>query len=120
ERVRCGMARAREKGTRSGKPIGRPPVSEATKAKIIALRSQGHGIKRIAREARCGIGTVIKIVQPVALQPAQRGDIRWQVALGAQVVAGGFPTREAAMLSARRLAEHKGSLPYTVEPAPAP
>jgi DNA invertase Pin-like site-specific DNA recombinase len=120
ERVRAGMARARERGTRSGKPIGRPPVPEATKSKIIALRSQGHGIKRIAREARCGIGTVIKIVQPVAPEPAQRGDIRWRVAQGAQVIAGGFPTRDAATLAARRLAEAKGSLPYAVEPEPAP
>jgi DNA invertase Pin-like site-specific DNA recombinase len=62
ERVRSGMARAREKGTRSGKPIGRPPVSEATKAKVLRLRAEGYGIKKIAREVGCGVGTVLKIV----------------------------------------------------------
>jgi hypothetical protein len=57
-----------------------------------------------------------RTLQPVSSKPTQRRDIRRQVVLGAQVVAGGFPTREAATLAARHLAEAKGSLPYAVEP----
>jgi len=36
---------------------------------------------------------------------------------GEQVVTSGFPTREAATLAARSLAEEHGSFPYEVRPA---
>jgi hypothetical protein len=57
---------------------------------------------------------VIKIVQPVSPEPAQRSDIRWRVAQGAEVVAAGFLTRDAATRAARRLPKEKGSLPYRI------
>ena len=50
ERVRAGLARAKEKGTRSGKPIGRPPVRPIKIAKIRELRKQGLSIRGIAKK----------------------------------------------------------------------
>jgi DNA invertase Pin-like site-specific DNA recombinase len=61
ERVRTGLARARAEG----KQLGRRPV-EQDKAKKVkaarALRSQGLGIRRIAREVGLGVGTVLRLV----------------------------------------------------------
>ena len=36
ERIRSGMARAKDKGTKSGKPIGRPPVPLEIQANLRA------------------------------------------------------------------------------------
>jgi DNA invertase Pin-like site-specific DNA recombinase len=50
ERTRAGIERARLTGTKSGKPIGRPPrlaVSEAGRA--FAMRAEGESIRAIAR-----------------------------------------------------------------------
>jgi DNA invertase Pin-like site-specific DNA recombinase len=61
ERVMSGLARARAEG----KQLGRRPVeqSKAKKVKqVLALRSQGIGIRRIAREVGLGVGTVIRLV----------------------------------------------------------
>ncbi len=62
ERINAGIARARKYGTRSGKPIGRPRIPGKTLAAIHAARSQGKGIKRIARDLGVGVGTVQKAV----------------------------------------------------------
>ena len=53
ERVRAGLRNARAKGKR----LGRPPVV-LDHVRIAALRSQGYGWKRVARELRAGVGTV--------------------------------------------------------------
>lgn len=57
ERVGAGMATARAKG----KTIGRPRASEATIAKVRELRAQGVGIRKTAREARCGVSLVQRL-----------------------------------------------------------
>ena len=62
ERVMAGLARAKAQG----KPIGRPKVNGATKKKVIQLRAQGMGIKRVAREAGVAVGTVYRILGEVA------------------------------------------------------
>lgn len=63
DRVRAGVARAKKKGTKSGKPIGRPKISPNLETEIkIALR-QGRGILAIARELRVGTGTVSRIAK---------------------------------------------------------
>ncbi len=62
ERINAGLARARERGTRSGRPIGRPRIPKKTLAAIHAARAQGKGIKRIARDLGVGVGTVQKAV----------------------------------------------------------
>lgn len=58
ERVNAGLARARAKGTK----LGRPPVSQATQQRIRQLRSEGKGIRKIAAELRTGVGTVTRIL----------------------------------------------------------
>ena len=61
ERVMAGLARARSEG----KKLGRRPVEQAKARKVkaaLALRSQGLGIRRIAREVGLGVGTVLRLV----------------------------------------------------------
>lgn len=62
ERVKAGVARAKKHGTESGRPIGRPSVIPKVDRKVLALRRKGKGMIAIAREVRCGVGTVQKIV----------------------------------------------------------
>ena len=64
ERIRAGLARAREKGTRSGRPIGRPKVAPGKKATVRRLLAQGAGIRKAAREARVGVS----VAQAVAAE----------------------------------------------------
>src|ERR1700752_810097 len=54
ERVHAGLARAREKGTKSGKPIGRARIEATKEAAIRAALLSGKGIIKTARE--CGAG----------------------------------------------------------------
>lgn len=65
ERVNAGLARARERGTRSGLPIGRPKVSEDVEAQIRQLRAEGHGMLKISKLAGCGVSTVQRVLTPV-------------------------------------------------------
>lgn len=58
ERINAGISRARAQG----KHMGRPAVAEATVAKIKALRAQGMGMLKIARQLGCGSSTVQRIV----------------------------------------------------------
>jgi DNA invertase Pin-like site-specific DNA recombinase len=67
ERVMTGLARARAEG----KQLGRRPVEQSKAKKVkqaLALRSQGIGIRRIAREVGLGVGTVIRLVDQRAGQ----------------------------------------------------
>lgn len=61
ERVIAGIKNARSKGTKSGKPFGRPKVSSDVESKVRDLRSMAWGINRIARELGIGSGTVRRI-----------------------------------------------------------
>lgn len=65
ERVNAGLARARERGTGSGLPIGRPKVSEDVEAQIRQLRAEGHGMLKISKLAGCGVSTVQRVLTPV-------------------------------------------------------
>jgi len=58
ERVRAGLKRAKEEG----KKLGRPRVSQEVEAKVLKLRRQGNGMRRIARELGIGNCTVQRIV----------------------------------------------------------
>src|SRR5918994_3497584 len=53
ERVRAGMARAKAQGRRTG----RPPIPEATRRKIAALRARGVSVRRVAKELGIAYGT---------------------------------------------------------------
>ena len=62
ERVKAGIARARDKGTRSGRPIGRPRVAIATERRVRELRRKGLGMLRIAREIDVGVSVVQRVL----------------------------------------------------------
>ena len=55
-RVRSGLAAARARGKR----LGRPRKSLDTK-RIVSLRAQGMGWKRIAAEMKVGVGTLYRV-----------------------------------------------------------
>jgi DNA invertase Pin-like site-specific DNA recombinase len=61
ERVIAGLARARAKGTRSGKPIGRPRIDAETEKAIQRLLRAGTGIGKTARTVGVGTATVQRI-----------------------------------------------------------
>lgn len=58
ERTHAGLATARAKGVR----LGRPPASDGILDAIRSLREQGVGINSIARELRVGKSTVAKVI----------------------------------------------------------
>ncbi len=62
ERVKAGLARARDKGTRSGRPIGRPRVDIVTERRIRELRRRGAGLLNIARTVGCGTSVVQRVL----------------------------------------------------------
>lgn len=62
ERTMAGLATARAKGVR----LGRPPSSDGLAEAIRALRLQKVGINSIARELRCGKSTVAKVIATMA------------------------------------------------------
>jgi len=60
ERVLAGLARAKEQGTR----LGRRRIEDADAAKAVAIRAalgSGKGIRRIARDLKVGVGTVLRL-----------------------------------------------------------
>jgi len=61
ERVNAGLTRARA----AGKTLGRPRVSDETKERIVKLRAEGRGIRKIAAELRTGVGTVTRVLSEV-------------------------------------------------------
>jgi DNA invertase Pin-like site-specific DNA recombinase len=62
ERVNAGLARARAKGTRSGRPFGRPRVDAEKEERVRAMRLEGHGKRRIARAVGVGISVVQRVL----------------------------------------------------------
>jgi DNA invertase Pin-like site-specific DNA recombinase len=67
ERIHAGLVRAREKGTRSGRPIGRPRISRRMIEQISAELAKGTRIIRTARLVGVGVGTVQKIKASLGL-----------------------------------------------------
>jgi DNA invertase Pin-like site-specific DNA recombinase len=59
ERVCAGLARAREKGTKSGRPIGRPQAPN--KAKALRLLGEGLGVREVARRTGLSPATVSRL-----------------------------------------------------------
>jgi DNA invertase Pin-like site-specific DNA recombinase len=61
ERIFAGMARAKEKGTKSGKAIGRPPVKPGVRAAIREAYARGDGgYRTIAKQFGVAVMTVRK------------------------------------------------------------
>ena len=61
ERVRAGMARARENGTKTGNAIGRPRIDAKLEAKIRGLLDSGKGICSTAALVGVRVATVQRI-----------------------------------------------------------
>jgi DNA invertase Pin-like site-specific DNA recombinase len=61
ERVIAGLARARVRGTKSGKPIGRGKISLAKERAIAEALTEGMGVHKTARLVKVGIGTVMRV-----------------------------------------------------------
>jgi DNA invertase Pin-like site-specific DNA recombinase len=59
ERLMAGMARAKVKGTRSGKAIGRPAIALRTRDAIRdAYKAGGLSLRTVARKHSVGVATV--------------------------------------------------------------
>jgi DNA invertase Pin-like site-specific DNA recombinase len=61
ERIHAGIVRARVKGTKSGKPIGRAKVDHRTTERIRELLRSGTGIIKTARLCGTGVSAVQRI-----------------------------------------------------------
>ena len=70
ERIHAGLARAREQGTKSGKPIGRPPTSKARRRAVVQAREAGGSIRQIAGELRMSTATVQQVLREHAAKAA--------------------------------------------------
>ncbi len=70
ERIHAGLARAREQGTKSGKPIGRPRTSVARRRAVVKAREAGRSIREIAGELRMSSATVQQVLREDAAQAA--------------------------------------------------
>jgi DNA invertase Pin-like site-specific DNA recombinase len=66
ERVHAGLARAREKGTKSGKAIGRPQIDPRKARQIRTELEKGTGILKTARLTGAGVATVQRIKRETA------------------------------------------------------
>ena len=66
ERVSAGIARAKEQGTRSGRPIGRPVVHEGIRDRALELKADGMGSRKIAEKLGVSRSSVIKALRPAA------------------------------------------------------
>lgn len=62
ERTKAGMARAKAKGSR----IGRPPVPQVTKNRVGKLRQQGKSMRAIAKTTGVSVAAVHKIISETA------------------------------------------------------
>jgi DNA invertase Pin-like site-specific DNA recombinase len=63
ERVRAGLARARAEGTQLGRPKIDEEIEEAIRHAL--ARKDRVGVRRIAAEVGCGVGTVQRIAREV-------------------------------------------------------
>jgi len=50
DRVMAGLERARRRGTKSGRPIGRPRVNSVDADEARRLLSEGHSLRAVARK----------------------------------------------------------------------
>jgi DNA invertase Pin-like site-specific DNA recombinase len=64
ERVNAGLARAREKGVK----LGRPRIDPKTEKRIKKLRKRGFGILKIGRELGIGTSVVQRVVGAMGAQ----------------------------------------------------
>lgn len=63
ERVKAGVVRAKRKGTKSGRPIGRPKLDPKREQAVRDALATGAGILKVARTIGVGTGTVARIAE---------------------------------------------------------
>lgn len=63
ERIRAGIARAKEQGTRSGRPIGRPANSTIAAAKVRKLYANLRSCRKVAAKFGISAMTVSRLVR---------------------------------------------------------
>ena len=85
ERVLAGMARARAKGTKSGNPIGRPPVHPARRAPSVRPTKPARPASR-CRTVRCWC----RDRSPLRRLTGARFEARWRLGQLLQVREGAF------------------------------
>jgi DNA invertase Pin-like site-specific DNA recombinase len=61
DRVLSGLARARAEGTKSGRAIGRPAITQDTRDAVRAALSAGESERAVARRLGIGKGTVGRV-----------------------------------------------------------
>jgi DNA invertase Pin-like site-specific DNA recombinase len=83
ERVNAGIARARVKGTKSGKAIGRPVVGRRRIDAVRAELEKGTGILKTARLVGVGVSVVQRIKAQITAQPRLSGDRKVRNAVAA-------------------------------------
>ena len=62
KKVMAGIERAKLKGTKSGKPIGRARLSGWHRNRILEARAQGKSIRQIAKDLGLSVGVVHKTI----------------------------------------------------------
>ena len=72
ERVRAGLERARAVGTKSGRPIGAPPVV-FDRARLMELRNAGESWRTIACALKVSAGTVRRAYSQAMSEPTLIG-----------------------------------------------
>lgn len=66
ERVKSGIARAKTRGTRSGRPLGRPKLSAAKRQRARKLFEAGAAVRAVAKEVGISIGAAAQIRSQLA------------------------------------------------------
>jgi putative DNA-invertase from lambdoid prophage Rac len=62
ERVAAGLRHAKERGTKSGRPVGRPR-RVFDRDQVTVLRKRGLSVERIAREMSVSVGTAFRVLR---------------------------------------------------------
>jgi DNA invertase Pin-like site-specific DNA recombinase len=68
ERTRAGMRRAKEKGTKSGRPIGRAPLSRTQLAAAVALVQGGASLRKASRDTGISVRSISRRLETLAAQ----------------------------------------------------
>ena len=74
ERVVSGMARARTTGTKSGRAIGRPTISDVTRDAICGLLGAGQSERAIVRQLGVSKGAVGRVRAAMAAAAPQQAE----------------------------------------------
>ena len=66
ERIKSGLARVKQHGTKLGKPIGRPKVAKNVVRAVLTARAAETGKRKIAKQLGIGVSTVNRILSEAA------------------------------------------------------